>query len=123
MTPMRWMVSLSVASWLILVGIVGLDFLPELTAGMVGPLAVVAASWTIIARAHKFGPARVQQALLSAFIVKALFFALYVVTMVELVGVRTVPFAVCFAGYFIGLYAMQALWMRRLFISSTQVSA
>ena len=35
--------------------------------------------------------------------------------MLEVVGVRPVPFVVSFTGYFIALYLTEALLMRRLF--------
>ena len=123
MTPMRLMVVLSTATWLVLVAIAGLNFLPEFTAGMAGPLAVSLTSWWMVERTHRTNPMRVTQVLLSAFVVKALFFLVYVLGVVRLLGVRPVPFALCFTGYFVALYAMQALLMRRLFMSSAQASA
>jgi hypothetical protein len=120
---MRWMVVVSTASWLVLVAIAGFDFLPELTAGMAGPLAVALTSWWGVARAHRTNPMRVTNVLLSAFVAKVLFFGVYVVTGVRLLGLRPVPFALCLTGYFVVLYAMQALMMRRLFMSNAQASA
>jgi hypothetical protein len=117
------MVVLSVGSWLILLALAGFEFLPEFTAGMAGPLAVTATSWWVVLRTHRRNPAGMTQVLVSAFVVKALFFAVYVVTIVRVAGVRPVPFALCFTGYFVALYAMQALLMRRLFMSNAQASA
>jgi len=123
MTPMRLMVVLSMSTWLVLVAIAGLEFLPEFTAGMVGPLAVALTSWRVVARTHRTNPMRVTHVLLQAFVVKALFFGVYVIGVVRLLGVRPVPFVLCFTGFFVALYAMQALLMRRLFMSNAQASA
>jgi hypothetical protein len=120
---MRWMIALSVASWLILVAIAGLDFFPELTAGMAGPLVVSATSWWLVERTHRTNPAGVTRVLMSAFMVKAVFFAAYVLGVVGLLGARPVPFILSFTGYFVALYATQALLMRRLFASNVQASA
>lgn len=120
---MRWMVALSVATWTLLVAIAGRDFVPELTAGMAGPLVVVTTSWWLIARTHRTNPAGVTHVLLSAFIGKALFFAAYVIVVVQVLGVRPVPFILAFTGYFVALYATQAMLMRRLFESKVQASA
>jgi hypothetical protein len=60
---------------------------------------------------------------MSAFMVKAVFFAAYVLTVVAVFGLRPVPFVLSFTGYFVALYATQALLMRRLFASNVQASA
>ena len=43
------------------------------------------------------------------------FFGVYVVVMLRGVGVRPVPFVLSFAGFFIALHAMEALFLRQLF--------
>ena len=47
-------------------------------------------------------------------VVLAAFFALYLTVMLKLLSLRPVPFVVAFVSYFIALYAMQALFLRRL---------
>src|SRR5262245_34794442 len=122
MTPGRWMVVLSAASWLALIATTGGAFLAEFTAGMAGPLAAVLVSWSLVARTHRTRPERVTHLLLSAFMAKAVFFGAYVVLMVRGLSLQPVPFALALGGYFIALYAMQAFSMRRLFMSGAQAS-
>ena len=42
-------------------------------------------------------------------------FAAYIVIMVRLVGLRPVPFVIGFTGFFLGLLAIEALFLKRLF--------
>jgi len=53
--------------------------------------------------------------MIGGFVAKMLFFGAYVAVMLEVVGVRPVPFVVSFTAYFIALYLAEALLMRRLF--------
>ncbi len=50
------------------------------------------------------------------------FFGGYVIVMVRVAAVRPIPFMVSFTGFFIGLYAMEALFLRRLFADSMRTS-
>ena len=43
-----------------------------------------------------------------------MFFGVYVVVMLRVMMLRPVPFVVSFTAYFITLYAMEALLLRRL---------
>jgi len=123
MTPVRWMVLLSAASWLALVASTGGAFLVELTAGMAAPLVTTLVSWSLVERTYRRQPERVSQILLAGFMVKAIFFGAYVVLMVRVFSLRPVPFALSLGGYFVALYAIQAFSMRRLFLSGVQASA
>lgn len=95
------------------VGVAGAVF-----GGMIGPLAAAAATWTVVARTFRRNPAGVTHVMLAAFMVKALFFAAYVVVMIKLVGVQPLPFVLSFAAFFIGLYGVQAVLLARLFRSA-----
>ena len=57
--------------------------------------------------------------MMTAFVVKMVFFALYVVAVVRLAGVDRTPFILSFTAYFIALYAAEALLLRRLFARLT----
>ena len=50
MTLTRWMIVLSVASCLALIGVSGGAFVTEFVAAMAGPLVAVLASWAWISR-------------------------------------------------------------------------
>jgi hypothetical protein len=88
---------------------------PEAGFGMAGPLAAVVGSWLVTARIHAADPSRVTGAMVVGLAAKAILFAVYVVVMVRGVGVRPVPFVLNFAGFFIGLYAVEAYFLRQLF--------
>jgi hypothetical protein len=72
-------------------------------------------SWLVTARVHAADPARVTGAMIVGFGAKALLFGAYVAWAVRGVGLRPVPFALSFAGFFIVTYAMEAIFLRRLF--------
>jgi hypothetical protein len=113
-TAVAWMVGASVASWLVATVASGNGINPEALAGMVGPLASALASWLGYERAHRSAPERLTNVMIAAVALKMLFFGAYVIGMVRVVGLRPVPFVVSFAAYFIGLHAMEALFLRRL---------
>jgi hypothetical protein len=50
-----------------------------------------------------------------AFAGKLVFFGAYVALTLRLLPVRPVPFLASFTSYFIALYLLEALFMRRLF--------
>jgi len=47
-----------------------------------------------------------------------LFFAAYVVAMLGGLALAARPFAVSFTGFFIGVYALEALFLQRLFVGT-----
>jgi len=109
------MIATSALSWLVLAGTAGARVNPEALYGMLGPLAVASVSWTMTERTYRSAPEKLTGVLVEGLLIKALFFGLYVVVMLRVIELRPVPFVLCFTGYFIGLYVMEALFMRRLF--------
>jgi hypothetical protein len=120
---MGWFVALSAASWFAVVAISGGAFVVETTAGMLGPLAATMTSWAVVARTHRTAPTRVMHVLLQGFIAKLLFFCLYVIVMLRFVSLQPTPFALSFTGHFVGLYATQAVFLRRLLRPAAPASA
>jgi len=82
--------------------------------GMIGPLVAVTATWVAVERAARVNPAATTGVMMAAFALKMVFFAAYVVAVVLATGVDRVVFGASFAGYFIGLYALEAAMLRRL---------
>jgi hypothetical protein len=101
-------------SWLVVSAVGGGRVNPESFFGMAGPLAVVCASWIALQRTHRTAPERVMAVMIVWFAVKFVFIGAYVAVMLRLVSLRLVPFVAAFVIYFIALYAMQALFLRRL---------
>jgi len=114
MNALGWMVGGSLASWLVVTTLAPRPVNPEVWWGMAGPLAASVITWLLVERAHARAPERVMNVLMPAFGVKMLFFGVYVAVMLRGVGLRPIPFVVSFTAYFIGLYAMQALFLQRL---------
>jgi hypothetical protein len=114
MSPIAWMVGASLTSWLAIAAVAGNRLNPEALFGMLGPLVGTCLSWLSVERTHRSAPERVMGVMIVGFAIKLMFFALYVALMLRLVGLRTVPFVTVFVAYFIALYAMQALFLKRL---------
>jgi hypothetical protein len=95
-----------------------MDSLGAVIGGMIGPLLAVAATWIAVKRAHRRGPAAVQRVMLGAFFAKFVFFGVYVVVMIKVFKFEAVPFVLSFAVSFLGLYALQAVMLARLFRQS-----
>jgi len=87
----------------------------EVWLGMLAPLAVVVATWMLIERVYQSNPDRLTGVMMAAFAGKLVFFGAYVGFAIGVLGVKPVPFAVSFAGYFIALNTIEAFWMKRLF--------
>ena len=114
MTPLLWMAGVSVLSWLVATAAGGSRVHPEVLYGMLGPLASACATWIAVQRAHTAAPGRVTAVMITGFGLKMLFFGVYVAVLLRMAALRPVPFVVSFTGYFIALYAMEALFLKRL---------
>jgi hypothetical protein len=121
MKALVWMAGLGVGSWLV-VSAVRADANPEALLGMLGPLLAACASWVAVERMHAAAPERVMSVMLTAFMAKMMFFGVYVAAMLRGLELRRTPFVVSFTVYFIALYAMEALFLKRLFESGRQRS-
>ena len=119
MRPLAWMAGVSVVAWLAVTVIRG-DANPEAFFGMVGPLLAACATWIAVERMHAAAPERVMSVMLTAFMVKMMFFGVYVAAMLRGLELRRTPFIVSFTVFFIALYAMEALFLKRLFESGRQ---
>ena len=112
--PLAWMVGTSAATWLLL-SVSARSVNPEAFFGMLGPLASACATWVVVARTAAAAPERVTGVMVTGLMVKMMFFAAYVAGMLKGAELRPVPFVVSFAGSFIALHAMEAVFLRRVF--------
>jgi hypothetical protein len=108
-----WMTGAAVGSWLV-ISALSRAWHPELLWGMFGPLVSTVATWLIVVRTHATAPDRLTGVMVMGFALKAVFFGAYVVVMLRVLVMRPIPFVVSFTGFFIALYAMEALFLRRL---------
>ncbi len=112
---MFWLASASVVS----AAVLGARFGREVWIGMFAPLIVVGATWVLIERVYRANPQRLTSVMISAFAAKLVFFGVYVGLAIGVLGVKPVPFAASFTGYFIALHVVEALWLKRLFVTTS----
>jgi hypothetical protein len=115
MKPVWWMAAASVTSWLVATLIVGRETSLEVLCGMLGPLAVASVTWILVERTYRRNPEGLTGIMATAFFGKLVFFGVYVAVMLRVVSLRPVPFVVSFVCYFIALYLMDMMYLRRLF--------
>jgi hypothetical protein len=115
--PLAIMIGSSVTSWAAITAAGGAAFNPELAFGMAAPLAGAAVSWRLIEHTHRHAPERTTGVLIAGFAAKMLFFGLYV-GLLGALWLRPRPFVVAFAGYFLALHILEAVYLRRLLASA-----
>ena len=114
MKSVLWLAVASVVS----AALLGARFGREVWLGMFAPLVVVSVTWMLAERVHKANPNLLTSVMITAFAGKLVFFGAYVGLAIGVLGVKPVPFAASFTGYFIALHMVEALWLKRLFVSS-----
>ena len=115
MKPIVSMVAASVTSWAGAALIVERRTSIEVLFGMLGPLAAVSGTWFLAEWFFRHRPGELTGLMLTAFVLKMAFFGSYIAVMLSVLRFRPVPFVASFTCYFIGLYLMEALYLRRLF--------
>jgi hypothetical protein len=115
MKPVVIMVVASVVTWAVAAAVLNPQTRIEVLFGMLGPLAAVSATWLIVEWGYRQRPGELTSLMMVAFLLKMIFFGGYVAIMLRVAGFHTVPFVASFTSYFIALYVMEALYMRRLF--------
>ena len=120
MTSAAWMVGAGLLSWLVVTMLAGSLVIPEALFGLLGPLVSAGATAVLTERAHRASSGRVMGVMLIALGVKVVFFGVYVVVMLRVLALRPLPFVVSFTCYFVVLYGMEALFLRRLLKEGTR---
>jgi hypothetical protein len=115
MKPVVIMILASVVTWAIVAAVLKPQTSIEVLFGMLGPLAAVSATWLIVEWGYRQRPTELTSLMMVAFLLKMIFFGGYVAIMLRVAGFRTIPFVASFTSYFIALYVMEALYMKRLF--------
>lgn len=109
------MAGVSLAGWLA-ASVVG-SVNPEAFFGMLGPLVSALATWVVVSRTYASAPERLTGVMVIGFAVKLLFFGGYLVAMLRGLGLRPAVFVLSFAGFFIALHVMEAVFLKRLFVA------
>jgi len=115
MKPVAIMVAISVTSWAGTAVIVDRRTSIEVLFGMLGPLAAVSGTWLVAEWIYRQRPGQLMSVMVAAFVLKMAFFGTYVVVMLSVLRFRPLPFVASFTGYFIALYLLEALYLKRLF--------
>lgn len=112
--PVAWMIGASAAFLGAMIVATGSRLMPELFLGMAGPLTSAVLTWHVLERTQSSTPERLTSVMITAFGVKVLLFALYVVVILGVLELRAKPFMLSFTGYYVGLHVVEALFLRRL---------
>jgi hypothetical protein len=115
MRPVVSMVAASVLSWAGATALVDRRTSIEILFGMLGPLGVASGTWFFAEWGYRQRPEALTPLMATAFVLKIVFFGAYVAVMILLLRFRPVPFVVSFTSYFVALYLIEALYLRRLF--------
>ena len=91
------------------------DAASKCCSGCSGRCVVAVGTWVLTERTYRRHPERLTALMIAAFGVKMLFFGAYVAVMLRVAGAAAVPFVASFTAYFIALYLIEALYLRRLF--------
>ena len=83
--------------------------------GLIGPLAAVMVTWILVKRTWRAKPELLTGLMVAGFAGKMIFFGVYVTVMLTVLSLPPTPFVVSFTASFITLYALEAVWMQRLF--------
>ena len=115
MKPVASMGCASAASWFIAALVVDRRTGIEILFGMLGPLTATISTWVLAERIYRQRAEVLTTVMATAFVAKIAFFGAYISIAILLLRFRPVPFVVSFTSYFIALYLMEALYLRRLF--------
>jgi hypothetical protein len=115
MKPIAHMAAAAITSWVGAAVLVDPGTSFEIFFGMLGPLVAVSGTWLVAEWVYRERPEQLTSFMAAAFFVKMVFFGAYVAVMVLFMRLRPMPFVVSFTSYFIGLYLMEALYLKRLF--------
>ena len=108
-----------VISWLLVNAIVSTEIRFELLLGMIMPLLMASATLIMAERAYRRSPKFLTSMMVKAFIGKMLIFGTYIIIVVGILQMQTVPFTISFVTYFTLLYLYEAIYLKRMFYTIT----
>jgi hypothetical protein len=109
-----WMTGAGLAGWLGAHTVFGAAAHPEALVGLAGPVASANVSWLAMVKAQAAGSDRLMAVMVRAMAIKMVFFGAYVVGVFGLMAPRPVPFVASFTASFVGLYVIEAVFLKRL---------
>ena len=93
--------------------ITGLGAEKEIWLGMFGPTLASVVTWTAVERQKRRSQQKISRLMIQAFMIKFLFFAMYIVFFVKTNQARPEIFITCFAFFYLALHISEALELRR----------
>ena len=102
------------------VGILGIAgwifpmYLLELFLGWSGPIVAGFISQYFMTQAAKKDPYSVTKTLAKGFVLKMVFYGLYIIIFFKLYSFKPIPFLCSFSGFFLGLHALEAVIIQDL---------
>ena len=112
--PVAWMTGVGAAAWACWSVLAPEPVNPEIGLGLLGPLVGADVSWVLMVRASAVGGEHLMKTMMRLLGAKVLLFGVYTVVMLRVMDVRPALFVVSFAGFFIALHVMEAVFLRRL---------
>lgn len=91
------------------------DVWTAVACGVVGPLLAVLVTWIVVKRTWHGRPELLTGVMVAGLAGKMIFFGAYVTVMLTVLSLPATPFVASFTTSFIALYAIEAVWMQRLF--------
>ena len=122
MTPVWWMFAVAAGTCAVAAALTPDGARLELLLGMLAPLFSAVVTWVVTAHTHQSAPERMTGVMVTGFAARMIFFGAYVVVMLRVVGLRPVPFVISFTSYFIAMYAMEAVFLKRLLDPGAQAA-
>ena len=122
MTPVWWMFAVAAGTCAAAAALTPENARVELLLGMLAPLFSAVVTWVVTAHTHQSAPERMTGVMVTGFAARMIFFGAYVVVMLRVVGLSPVPFVISFTSYFIAMYAMEAVFLKRLLDPGAQVA-
>jgi hypothetical protein len=116
--PVAWMTAAGAAAWGIATVVAGSPVNPEVLLGLIGPLAGADIRWFLMARASASGGEQLMKTMVRLLGLKMVLFGMYAVVVLRVMDVRPVLFVGSFAGFFVMLHALEAMFLRRLIVQS-----
>ena len=93
--------------------VAGLGAEREIWFGMSAPTLASVVAWVAIERQRRLNPRNILKCMIQAFVVKFLFFGVYVAVFVKANLVSPKLFVVCFAFFYFALHMAEAFELRR----------
>ena len=89
-------------------------YLLELFLGWFGPVLAGFITMYFVIQAAKKEPYSITKTLVKGFVLKMVFYGLYIIIFFKLYSFKPIPFVCSFAGFFLGLHALEAVVIKDL---------